>query len=72
MFLSEAGVEIPAALHRARYDDDFGNIHFRHLGGVGFQPGADKFNHDETKAAYSDHRPAWIRTRTNGSSRSDN
>ena len=64
MFSSEAGKRFPAKLHEAVYGRDFGIIHFDHAGGVGFQPGADRLDHECLKKMYSDHRPVWIRFRT--------
>ena len=64
MFSADASEEFPAPLHRARYGIDFGIIHFDHPNGVGFQPGADELEHHHLKTAYSDHRPVWLRFRT--------
>ena len=66
MFSSDTNEEFPEPLNRARYGIDFGIIHFDHLNGVGFQPGADEF-----KTAYSDHRPVWLRFRTDDPSFAD-
>ena len=64
MFSHDAGEEFPAGLHEAKYGVDFGIIHFDHPTGFGFQKGADTLSHNELKEAYSDHRPLWIRFRT--------
>ena len=64
MFSSEIGERFPAKLHEAEYGRDFGIIHFDHPGGVGFQAGADKLDHACLSKMYSDHRPIWIRFRT--------
>ena len=64
MFSSEAGDRFPAKLHGGVYGRDFGIIHFDHPGGVGFQAGADRLDHECLKKMYSDHRPVWIRFRT--------
>ncbi len=64
MFASEAGDRFPAKLHEGVYGRDFGIIHFDHPGGVGFQAGADRLDHECLKKMYSDHRPVWIRFRT--------
>ena len=64
MFSHDAGEEFPAGLHEAKYGVDFGIIHFDHPTGFGFQKGADALSHNELKEAYSDHRPVWLRFRT--------
>ena len=71
MFSRDASEEFPAALHEARYGVDFGIIHFDHPGGVGFQPGADNLEGDCVKLTYSDHRPIWMRFRTDDPSHAD-
>lgn len=64
MFSSEIGERFPAGLHAAVYSRDFGIIQFDHPSGVGFQAGADKLDDECIKKMYSDHRPIWIRFRT--------
>lgn len=64
LFSRDAAEEFPASLHEARYAADFGIIHFDHPTGFGYQPGADELSHDGLKKAYSDHRPVWLRFRT--------
>ena len=64
MFSIEAEERFPAEPHEAVYGRDFGIIHFDHPGGVGFQAGADKLDHERLKTMYSDRRPIWIRFRT--------
>lgn len=71
MFSSDANEEFPEPLSQARYGIDFGIIHFDHPDGVGFQSGADKLKHADLKTAYSDHRPVWLRFRTDDSSFAD-
>ena len=71
MFSSDASEEFPAALHEARYGVDFGIIHFDQPSGVGFQPGADNLEGDCVKLTYSDHRPIWMRFRTDDPSHAD-
>ena len=71
MFSGDAGEEFPAKLHEARYGVDFGIIHFDHPTGFGFQPGADELKHNALKKAYSDHRPVWVRFRTDNAAFSD-
>ncbi len=71
MFSRDASEEFPKGLHEAEYDVDFGIIHFDYRGGIGHQPGAESLNHDEIKKAYSDHRPVWIRFRTNDALHAD-
>ena len=64
IFSSDASEEFPAGLGHARYGTDFGIIHFDQSNGFGYQPGADKMEHDKLREAYSDHRPIWVRFRT--------
>ena len=64
MFSRDASEEFPASLNQARYGIDFGIIHFDHPTGFGFQPGADNLKHNLLKEAYSDHRPIWLRFRS--------
>ncbi len=71
MFSRDAGEEFPAELHEARYGVDFGIIHLDHPTGFGFQPGADELKHNALKRAYSDHRPVWMRFRTDNAAFSD-
>ena len=56
--------EFPAGSDGAVYGKDFGIIHFDESKGFGFQPGADSMNHETLKKAYSDHRPLWMRFKT--------
>lgn len=49
----------------ARFGKDFGIIHFDEPGGFGFQAGTDQLGHNDIKVAYSDHRPLWMRFKTN-------
>ena len=71
MFSADAGEEFPARLGEGRYGRDFGIVHFDQPNGFGFQEGADQLDHDAIKVAYSDHRPIWIRFRTDEPSDAD-
>ena len=71
MFSRDASEEFSACLHKAKYGTDFGIIHFDHPGGVGYQYGAEKLDRYQIKKAYSDHRPVWIRFRTDDRSHAD-
>ena len=71
MFSEDAGEEFPAALHQARYGVDFGIIHFDHPGGVGFQPHAEEPEHHKISRSHTDHRPVWLRFRTDRCSHAD-
>jgi len=65
MLSIDATEEFPAGSNQAEYSKDFGIIHFDESNGFGFQTGADGLSHEELKKAYSDHRPRWIRFKTN-------
>lgn len=57
--------EFPPGTNRATYGIDFGIVHFDEPNGFGYQPGADEMEHNDLKEAYSDHRPLWMRFKTN-------
>ena len=67
MILISADVaeEFPPRTNEAVYGKDFGIIHFDEAEGFGYQAGADDMSHNDLKKAYSDHRPLWIRFKTN-------
>ena len=65
LFTADAGEEFPQPVGQAVYEVDWGILHFDEPGGFGFQAGADLLSHDDLKNAYSDHRPLWMRFRTN-------
>jgi endonuclease/exonuclease/phosphatase family metal-dependent hydrolase len=67
MFLISADTaeEFPPGSNEAEYEKDFGIIHFDEPEGFGFQSGTDTMGHDSLKKAYSDHRPIWMRFKTN-------
>ena len=67
LFTADAGEEFPQSLGHAVYGTDFGILHFDESGGFGYQTGADALSHNDLKEAYSDHRPLWIRFKTNAS-----
>ncbi len=56
--------EFPPGTNQASYGTDFGIIHFDESDGFGFQAGADTLVHNDLKEAYSDHRPLWMRFKT--------
>lgn len=57
--------ELPGDGNAVTYGQDFGIIHFDERGGFGYQAGADSLSHNQLKVDYSDHRPLWMRFRTN-------
>lgn len=57
--------EFPPGANQAVYGTDFGIIHFDEADGFGFQAGTDTLEHNDLKKAYSDHRPLWMRFKTN-------
>ncbi len=65
LFSADVVEEFPPGTNEAEYGKDFGIIHFDENGGFGFQEGADSLEHNDLKEAYSDHRPLWIRFKTN-------
>ena len=65
MITKDAAEEFPAGSSEAEYAKDFGIIHFDEADGFGYQSGADCLSHNALKKAYSDHRPLWIRFKTN-------
>jgi len=69
LFSADALEEFPSGSNEAEYAKDFGIIHFDEAEGFGYQSGADTLSHEALKNAYSDHRPLWIRFRTNGDHR---
>jgi hypothetical protein len=66
LFSADAAEEFPAGSGAAEYAKDFGIIHFDEANGFGYQEGANNLEHNPLKKAYSDHRPLWIRFKTNG------
>ena len=65
MFSVDAAEEFPPGSNQAKYAEDFGIIHFDETDGFGYQSGAASLDHNSLKKAYSDHRPLWIRFKTN-------
>jgi hypothetical protein len=64
MLTPDADEELPGTGNTITYGVDFGIVHFDEPGGFGFQPGADTMTHQKLKEEYSDHRPLWMRFRT--------
>lgn len=64
-FTSDVNEEFPPSIGNEKYGIDFGIFHFDEKGGFGHVPGAEKLSHAKLKKAYSDHRPLWIRVKTN-------
>ena len=64
LITADAAEEFTAGTGAAVFGNDFGVIHFDELGGTGFQTGADALTHATLKKKYSDHRPLWMRFRT--------
>lgn len=56
--------ELPSGENQATYGVDFGIIHFDEPGGFGHIDGVEELSHLQTKEAYSDHRPLWMRFKT--------
>ena len=67
MILISADVkeEFPPGAGEAIYALDFGIVHFDETGGFGHIAGAEQLSHNPLKNAYSDHRPLWMRFKTN-------
>lgn len=57
--------ELPGAGNSAVVGTDWGIIHYDEPNGFGYQPGAELLSQNALKVAYSDHRPLWMRFRTN-------
>lgn len=57
--------ELPGTGNSITLGTDWGIVHFDEPTGFGYQAGAKELNHDQLKVAYSDHRPLWMRFRTN-------
>lgn len=57
--------EFPPGTGQATYGVDFGMFHFDEPNGFGYQAGANEMEHNDLKEAYSDHRPLWMRFKTN-------
>ena len=53
------------------FGEDWGILHFDEAGGCGYQQQADELAHNDLKEAYSDHRPLWMRFRTDGDTADD-
>ena len=66
LFSVDVAEEFPPGSNEAKYAKDFGIIHFDEADGFGYQAGADSLSHDVLRKAYSDHRPLWMRFKTNG------
>ena len=64
MFSVDAAEEFPPGSNEAEYEEDFGIIHFDETSGFGYQSGAASLDHNSLKKAYSDHRPLWMRFKT--------
>ncbi|MHC4444592.1 MAG: exonuclease/endonuclease/phosphatase family protein [Planctomycetota bacterium] len=71
LFTKDVAEEYPAGENHGEFGKDFGIIHFDEAGGFGFQGDADTLTHNQLKMAYSDHRPLWMRFKTNAG-QSDN
>jgi hypothetical protein len=61
MISADVAEEFPPGSTGAVYGVDFGIIHFDEPTGFGHHAGAENLGHNDLKAAYSDHRPLWIR-----------
>lgn len=64
LITNDVAEEFTAGTGQATFGTDFGIIHFDEPNGVGFQSGADALVGNALKKAYSDHRPLWMRFRT--------
>ena len=53
------------------FGTDWGILHFDEAGGCGLQADAETLGHNALKEAYSDHRPVWMRFRTDGDTADD-
>lgn len=57
--------ELPGTGNAAVLGTDWGIIHYDEPNGFGYQSGAELLGQNALKVAYSDHRPLWMRFRTN-------
>lgn len=56
--------EFPKGSDQAEYNIDFGIIYYDEPNEFGYQNNAETLSHNNLKKAYSDHRPLWMRFRT--------
>ena len=68
---NDVSEEFPPGTTEAIYGIDFGIIHFDEPNGFWHQAEADKLSHNDLKEAYSDHRPLWMKFRTNTGNNDD-
>lgn len=64
LLTSDVDEELPGSGNALVYGQDWGIVHFDEPEGFGHQPGAEAMNSNNLKSAYSDHRPLWMRFRT--------
>jgi endonuclease/exonuclease/phosphatase family metal-dependent hydrolase len=64
LLTSDVDEELPGSANTLVYGQDWGIVHFDEPGGFGHQSGAEALNSNDLKSAYSDHRPLWMRFRT--------
>ena len=65
MFSVDAAEEFSPGNNQAKYVEDFGIIHFDETNCCGYQARAASLDHDSIRKADSDHRPLWMRFKTN-------
>jgi|GEM_PF-6821586 len=66
LFTPDAAEEYVAGQTPGTLGEDFGIVYFDEAGWPGHQTGAEHLSHNDLKHAYSDHRPLWVRFRTDG------
>ena len=64
-FTSDVSEEFPSGHNEEVYGRDWGIFQFDEVGGVGYVEGMERQTNEAVKHAYSDHRPIWMRFRTN-------
>ena len=64
LFTPDVAEEYSAFDQPGTLGEHFGILYFDELGWPGHQPGAEQLAHDDLKEAYSDHRPLYLKFRT--------
>ena len=65
LFTPDVDEEFPGDEVTPKYNEDFGIIHFDEPGGFGYQQGVGNLDGNDVSRRYSDHRPVWMRFKTN-------
>lgn len=69
LFTPDADEEFPGTKNACVFGTDFGVICYDEKDAFGYQAGADTLGQNALKEAYSDHRPLWMRFKTNAGQR---